>query len=77
MALKAFETVHVSSLYQNLLLFVFRKLNNQDKDTFPFLQGIAFLLWSFHAASLRLCFFAGMKDVIELRCSQDPSVTGS
>lgn len=76
MALKAFETVRVSSLYQTFLLFVFCKLNNQGKDTFPFVQGIAFLLRSFHTASLRPCLFAGAKDVIPLRCSQDPSMTG-
>lgn len=72
MALKAFKTVCGSSLYQNLLFFIFHELNNQDKATFPFLQCISLLLRPFCRA-----LFAGMKDVILLRYSQDLCVTGS
>lgn len=75
MALKAFETGCVSSRLSHSSFF--NKLNSQDKAAFPFLQGISFLLRSFRCASRTPRLFAGTKDVIPLRCSQDPPATGS
>lgn len=59
MVLKAFKTACVSSSYQSFLLFIFYKLNNQDKATFPYFLScsISFLLRSFHSASRTLFAF--------------------
>lgn len=67
----------VLTLPDSFTLQFFYKLNNQDKATSPFLQGISFLLRSFHSASCTSSLFAGTKDVIPLRFSKDPHMTGS